>query len=402
MLLTFRYRLLPTKGQHKRLRSALDHTRDLYNAGLESRIAAYRKAGKSVSFNDHCRDLTELRRDPEWAVYSVSLQRYPLKQLDLAFKAFFRRVRSSAPRSGYPRFKGREWFKTFGFSDEYGWSVVGHRLRMKGIGSVRIHVHREMPGAPISCRISRNGKHWYALLTVEVACTDTRAERPEVGIDVGIVHLATLSTGEHVANPRHAARVWRKMRVTQRALARCKHGSRNRRKAKARLASVHAKVVNARTTYLHQVSARIAREFGELCVEKLSLSNMTRSVSGVGAAAKAGLNREIAGASFGRLKEMLRYKAERAGSKFIEVDPRYSSQTCAACGVVDRASRQSQSRFVCTGCGREENADVNAAQIIALRGGVAAPGVVNVVRQGERRRGKIASRQDATTALEGK
>ena len=391
--LTFKFRLLPTRGQHARLRVALDHTRDLYNAALEHRIAAYQKAGRSISFVDHCRELTELRADADYATFPVTLQRWPLKQLDLAFQAFFRRVKAGGT-AGFPRFKGREWFKTFGFTDRTGWGVVNGRLRVKGVGAIRLHMHRAMPSAAIACKVKREGRNWYALLTVETECAAAH-DGPSVGIDVGIAHLATLSTGEHIANPRHTSRVQHKMRIAQRALARCKRGSRNRRKAKARVAALHTKTANARATRLHQITARLSREYGAICVEKLNVANMTRSAKGTAdapgknVAAKAGLNREIASASFGRFKELLRYKAARAGAKFIEVDPRYSSQTCASCGVVDKASRLSQSRFVCTACGHEGNADVNAARIIALRGGVVVPGVVNVDHKVDRRRRKI-------------
>lgn len=152
-MLTWKCRLLPSKGQHDKLRASLDHTRDLYNAALEERIDCYKKTGKGRSFFDQAKGLTELRSDPSWATYSVAMQRWPLKQVDLAFAAFFRRLKAKGGKSGFPRFRGREWFKTFGFSDRDGWAVNGARLRMKGIGSVRLHLHRPLPSVPIACKV---------------------------------------------------------------------------------------------------------------------------------------------------------------------------------------------------------------------------------------------------------
>jgi putative transposase len=183
-ILTIKARLLPSRGQHDRLRAALDHTRALYNAALEERIDCYRKTGRGRTWQDQSKGLTELRSDPAWATYPVTLQRWPLKQVDLAFSAFFRRAKAREGKAGYPRFRGKEWFKTFGFSDRSGWAVNGARLRMKGIGSIRLHLHRELASDPIACKVKREGRNWYALLTVEVPCA-VGHDGPSVGIDVG-------------------------------------------------------------------------------------------------------------------------------------------------------------------------------------------------------------------------
>jgi putative transposase len=364
-MLTYKMRLLPSKGQHGKLRAALDHTRDLYNAALEERIDCYRKTGMGRSFFDQAKGLTELRSDPAWATYSVAMQRWPLKQVDLAFAAFFRRVKVKNGKAGFPRFRGREWFKTFGFGDHGGWIINGARLRMKGIGSVRLHLHRALPSAPVACKVKREGEHWYALLTVEVACA-AEQQGPAVGIDVGITTLAALSTGEMIANARPAKRAEREMRRKQRALSRCKRGSKGRRKVKNHLASLHAKIARTREAHLHQVTASLTNRFGMIAVEKLNVKGLSAGM----------LAREVHDVAWGRFIGMLRYKVAKTGGKLIEVDPRYTSQTCPECGVIKR--KELSERMHRCPCGCVLDRDVAAAKVILLRAG-SRPGTLNVL-----------------------
>lgn len=374
-ILTYKTRLLPSRGQHDKLRAALDHTRDLYNAALAERIECYRKTGHGRSWQDQCKGLTELRADPAWTGYPVTLQRWPLKQVDLAFAAFFRRVKAKDGKAGFPRFKGRDWFKTFGFSDRGGWAVNGSRLRMKGIGSIRLHLHRPLPSVPIACKVKREGKHWYALLTVEVPVVVGHAG-PAVGLDMGITTLAALSTGELIANGRPARKSEREMRLRQRQVARCRRGSKRRRKVKAALNSLHARIVRTRETYLHQISASLARRFSLIAVEDLIIKGLAGGM----------LAKEVHDVSWGRLVEMLRYKAVRAGGEVIKVDPKYTSQTCPDCGVVKR--KELSERVHSCPCGCVLDRDVAAARIILHRAGN-RPGTHNVAECGKRAPRKI-------------
>lgn len=355
-MLTYKMRLLPSRGQHDKLRAALDHTRDLYNAALAERIDCYRKTGQSRTAFDQFKALTELRVDPAWTTHPVSLQRWPLRQVDLAFAAFFRRVKARDGKAGFPRFRGREWFKTFGFSERRGWGVNGARLLMKGIGSVRLHLHRALPSTPIACKVKREGRKWFALLTVEVACA-TEHRGLAVGIDMGITTLAALSTGEMIANARTAKRAEREMRRKQRALSRCKRRSNGRRKVKGRLASLHARITRTRDTHLHQITTSLTKRFGLIAVEKLNVK----------ALAASRLARQVHDVAWGRFIQMLRYKAVRAGSSVVEVDLNYTSQTCPDCGVIKK--KELSERVHRCPCGCILDRDVAAAKVILLRAG---------------------------------
>lgn len=356
MLLTFKYRLLLSKRQHAALAAILEAQRQLYNAALEERIECYRKTGKSISFAAQCRSLTICRRDlPEMDAIRRSIQDATLKQLDLAFAAFFQRLRAGV-KPGFPRFRGRDRWRSFTVREPYGFAFNGRRFWFKGVpGTLRFHEHRPLPreGGITTARLVKDGREWSICFAVEVASTTVQSEQPAVGIDLGLNSLAALSNGEIVPNVRVAKRAERQMRRHQRALARCKHGSQRRQKVKAGLGRLHQRIVNTRTTYLHQVSAQIARRHGLIAVENLNVKGLART----------NIARSVHDAAWAKLKSMLAYKAERAGGLLIEVDPRFTSQDCSGCGErvpKDRAAREHS----CPSCGLVLDRDVNAAKNI--------------------------------------
>ena len=143
MILTYCYRLLPRKAQHRALEAILEGQRQLYNAALEERRGAYRNAGISRTYVDQCKALTEWRRsDLEAAATPLCLQRWTLKQLDEAYRGLFRRLRAGA-KPGFPRFRGKGRFDTFGFREFSGIRFENGCVRFKGVpGGLRVHLHR--------------------------------------------------------------------------------------------------------------------------------------------------------------------------------------------------------------------------------------------------------------------
>lgn len=391
-VLTYKVRLCPTAAQHRAMDAARHRSQQLFNAALEERIDAYRKARVTRTFFAQCKGLTEVRASG--TPFPVTLERWPLKRLDMAFRAFFDRVKKGQT-PGFPRFKSLQRWMGFGFTDCQGWKLSGNRLRMQGIGSVRCRAHRQMPSDPVSLVVRRYGKRWFACIGVRVPIAPSH-DGPAIGLDMGVTHLATLSNGEHISNANVAKRRAAKVRKSQRALARCRKGSNNRRKVKGQLARLCEREANARTTHLHQVTADLTRRFGTIVIENLAPKNMMRSAAGTleqpgtNVHAKAGLNRSLADAAFGKFRELLTYKAAKSGGRVVAVNPAYTSQTCAECGAVDRDSRKSQSQFACTVCGHTDNADVNAARVIALRGGGIVPGGLNVGECPKRDRRKVS------------
>lgn len=342
---TYRFKLKPSRQQHSVLREALEHSRQLYNAALAERIDCYRKTGKGRSFFEQLGALTEYRRDNNR--YSWTMDAAPLKALDLAYKAFFK-------RGGFPRFKGRDWFKSIGWVKAGGWKFADRRFYGKGIGRIRVHQHRPLPSPPKTARIKREGRHWFLFLTCEIECAaNDNAEA--IGIDLGLSSFAALSDGTLIPNPRHARRAHKELKRRQRALARCKKGSNRRRKARDRVAAAHLKVRRARRTYHFQTAASLTRSFGMIAVEDLNVKGMARSA----------LARDVNDAGWGQFLKILTDKAESAGCRVVKVDPRYTSQTCPECGAIE--PKKLSERVHSCPCGFTADRDVAAAQVILKR-----------------------------------
>ena len=387
MIVCFRYRLLPAKRQHRALEHILESQRQLYNAALEERIGAYRKAGVTRTYTDQTKALTEWRRsDPEARAFSVYLQRATLKRLDEAYKGFFRRV-ARGRNPGFPRFRGKGWFDSFGFRQFEGISLKAGRLRFKGLpGRLRVHLHRELPeGAPIrSCTFKRDAKGWSVSFAVAVEAAAPRKSHRAVGVDLGISTFAALSDGGHIPSLRAARKAERRLRVAQRALSRKRRGSAGRCQARMAVARCHAAVVRQRSEHLHQASARLVRDYDAIAVEKLNVKGLAGSR----------LAKDVHDASWARFISMLRYKAEWAGARLIEVDPRNTSQECSSCGTIVSKGLADR-RHDCPNCGLSIDRDLNAARNILNRAGV-GPGLRNVadccgMRAGENLGGRYGS-----------
>jgi putative transposase len=221
-----------------------------------------------------------------------------------------------------------------------------------------------------------------------------------VGIDVGIEHLVTTSDGLHIPNHRPRSRRERDLRVAQRALARCRRGSKRRAKTRERLACIQRRIANARSTYLHQVSARLARDYAFVAVEKLNVKNMTGSARGTADAPgtnvrqKAGLNRALLDAAPATLISYTSYKAERAGGMMVKENAAYSSQDCSSCD--ERVPKPLSERTHRCKCGlvlhRDHNAAINILQrALKAHGRARPPGDANVGHQPVPRLGNMAA-----------
>ena len=371
VMLTHKLRMtVRTKRQRQALVTALETSRLLYNGALEERIGAWRKARRSIDYYEQCKSLTVLSGDPSLHGLPIALQRWPLKRLDLAFRGFFQRVRKGAA-PGFPRFRSINRWKSFGYSDRCGWKHVGRRLDLSRIGRFRLHLHRPIEGEVRSLMIKRDGRKWFAFITVEVANADHHAG-PAVGLDLGLTRLATLSTGEIISNPREGRRRSRAIAEARRSLARAQRGSKRRQRVKERLSGLARHEANARSTYLHQQSAALVRRFRIIVVEDLKVRNMMRSAKGTieqpgsQVAQKSALNRSIGDAAWSRFITYLSYKAERAGGKVIRVNPKNTSNLCSRCRRITQSNIGDD--FHCAHCGHVSDRDHNAALNILGRG----------------------------------
>ncbi len=287
------------------------------------------------------------------AAAPVHLQRGTLKRVDTAFKGFFSRVkRGQTP--GFPRYRGKGWYDTLEWQQFRGITFWHGRLKSKAFGSIRVHLHRPLPknGTITAVKITHDYKGWSVCFVVSVPTPGTKTVNSArcVGVDVGLTSLATLSTGEQIPSLRAARKAERSLRVAQRALSRCKHGSQGRTKARAVVRRVHTKVRNSRRTYAHQQTARLVKRYDLIAIEDLNIKGLARTR----------LAKSVHDAGWSTLFQILSYKAERAGTTLIRVDPRHTSQDCARCQT--RVPKKLHERtHRCPSCGLVEDRDVNAA-----------------------------------------
>ncbi|OLT28346.1 transposase [Actinomadura sp. CNU-125] len=382
----YKFLLRPTSRQAGALAACLEDHRQLYNAALEHRRTAYRKAGVTVRYGDQSAELKHIRADDSdvQGRWSFSSQQATLRRLDKAFRAFFDRVKAGR-KPGFPRFKGRGWFDTVTWpkdGDGCRWDSQPEHptatfVRLQGIGHIRVHRHRPVKGRVKTIAVKREGRRWFVVLSCdEVPAEPLPTTGAVAGVDMGVASLITTSDGAHVPNPRHLAAAADRLADAQRDLARKKRGSVRRCKAAARVAALHAKVRRQRADHAHKTTNALVRDYDVIVHENLLITNMTRSASGTieqpgrNVTAKSGLNRSILDAGWGVFLRVLAHKAESAGRELIAVDPRNTSRTCAACGHCAPGNRATQAEFRCRACGHTAHADVNAA-INILRAGLA-------------------------------
>jgi putative transposase len=271
--------------------------------------------------------------------------------LDRAFAAFFRRVKAGET-PGYPRFKGKHRFDSFGLK-EYGngFKIDGRRLKVSGIGRVAVRWHRELAGTVKTVRLVKKADGWFACFSCETEPEPLPPTGKTVGIDVGVASLITTSDGEKTEHPAFYREEQKKRRVLQRRVARKKKGSRNRRKAVVALQRQHQHVGNRRKDFLNKLSIDLIRRYDALGLEDLRIRNMVRNPH---------LAKSILDAGWGYLIQHLLDKAADAGRVVYLVNPAYTSQTCSRCGALF-APLSLSVRHVSCSCGLSLDRDHNAA-----------------------------------------
>jgi putative transposase len=215
--------------------------------------------------------------------------------------------------------------------------------------------------------LRRDGRGWVACLQIAVEAAEKCTVSTAVGVDLGLKVFAYCSDNVVIPNPRIARKAEKELRLRQRALARCKRGSNRRQKVRARVTKLHRKIADKRNSWLHQQSAALIKRADLIAVEDLKVSNMVRHPT---------LARSISDASWSKFVSMLGYKAEKAGSHLIRVDPRNTSQKCSGCG--DLVSKSLAVRtHACPSCCLVIDRDYNASLNI-LKAGIGL-GALNVI-----------------------
>lgn len=358
---TFLYRFYPSKLQVRLLDATLETCRHWYNACLAERKNAYEQEQPTVGKYDQLRQVKDVKSTNPFAknVHSHVLQTV-VQDLDKAFDAFFRRVKAGE-KAGYPRFRSRNRWRSFGFKElGNGFKVDGRRLKLSGIGRVAIRWHRPLEGKVKTLRLSKKAGKWYASFSCVVDVQPLPVTGALIGLDVGLSALVPTSTGEKVENPRWYRSSQKALRVAQRRVARRVKGSSQRRKAIRLLQRQHEHITNQRKDYLNKLVHRFISLYDVIAVEDL---NITRMVHGH-------LAKSILDAGWNYFVMQLTHKAESAGRKLIQVDPRYTSKTCSQCEK-QFGTLTLKDRWVHCDCGLSLDRDHNAAINILNRAGQA-------------------------------
>ena len=334
---TSQYRLYPNRQQQERLQTTLDICRELYNAGLQERIESYKTTGKGTTCNSQSAQLPDIKnvREDVGQVFSQVLQDV-LHRLDKTYASFFLRVKRHQ-KAGFPRFKGRYRYDSFTYP-QAGFRL-GSKLQLSKIGNIKIKLHREWKGEVKTLTIKRGNGNWYACFSCITEPEPLPVLNNSVGIDVGLETFATLSNGNKMENPRlyHAAE--KRLRRAQRKVARRHKGSHRRRKAVALLSQVHKDTFNQRNDFQHKEATKLVQKYGVIFVEDLNVKGLSRGM----------LAKSVHDASWGSFLDKISYKAEHAGRRLVQVDPRGTSQRCI-CGA-DNRKRLSDREHVCIECG---------------------------------------------------
>lgn len=367
----FKYRLYPTKPQVKDLERTLELCRELYNAALQERRDAYKKAGKSVGLYQQKRYLPQIREElPQYKrVHSQVLQDV-IHRVDKAFQGFFRRLKAKKGKAGYPRFKGKGRYDSFTFPQAGATGVKlqkdGKRVLIYGIGSVKIKFHRPLEGRVKTATIKREGEHWYIVFVCEVEPRPLPPNDQAIGIDLGTnPHFLVTSEGEMVEAPRYFQKAQERLAKAQRELSRKKKGSNRRKKARLKVAKLHRKIANQRRDFHHKLARRLVNAYGTIVHEDLNILALSRSYVAKG----------IHDAGWAQFLAILAYKAAEAGRRVIKVDPKYTSQDCPVCGHREKKPLWVRA-YTCPQCGTLLHRDVAAAQNILAKAWTGPSGAI--------------------------
>jgi len=237
MLRAYKYKLYPNKKQAEKLQWTLDRARELYNAALQERRDAYRMCRVSISYNQQAAQLPEIKElRPEYNDIHSQVLQDVLRRVKKAYDNFFRRVKEGKT-PGYPRFQGYGRYDSFTYPQS-GFSLTeDNRVCLSTIGTIKVKFPKGKKANPPvgemkTCTIKREGQHWFIVFTCEVEHELVYHPSEEaMGIDLGLLHFATLSDGSTIENPRHVRQAENKLKKLQEALSRKKRGSKRRRKA---------------------------------------------------------------------------------------------------------------------------------------------------------------------------
>lgn len=348
--------------QQAKIDNTINVCRFVYNLALETKIRAWQAGKVNLSAFDLQSQLVQLKKDHSWLTIPDSQAlSYSITSMDNAFKSFYK-------GQGFPKFKKKSKggsYRNRGFPKKIDFDKC--LLTIAKIPNIPIRITRRFDGEIRAITISKsNTGKYYSSMLVSTKDNEPKILQPKnaVGVDLGISHFVTLSTGEKINNPEHLRIAQKGLSVLQKRLSRKTKGGANRKKAIYKVSVMHERISNQRSDFLQKLSTRLIcdNQTDSVCVENLAVSNMIKNRR---------LSKSISGASWGEFVRQLEYKSAWYGKNLIKIgrfEP--SSKICSDCGCKTEDMNLSIRQWTCETCGAIHDRDVNAAiniKNIALR-----------------------------------
>jgi len=343
--------MYPNQEQQTQIQKSFGCARFVFNHFLGKRIDLYEKLKESLSYGKCSSLLTELKTEKEWLseVDKFALQN-SLKDLDISYQKFFKE------HSGFPKFKSkRENRKSYrtNFTNN-NIEIKDSKIKLPKLKWINFAKSREINGRILNVTVSQNpsGKYFISVC-FEIEVFELPKLNNSIGLDLGITHFSIDSKGNKVENPKHLRKSEKKLKKLQRSLSRKKKGSKNRNKARIKVAILHEKITNQRNDFLHKLSTELIRENQTICLEDLKVKNMVKNHK---------LAKSISDASWSKFTTMLDYKAKWNGREVKYIGTFYpSSKICSCCGFKSESMGLEIRNWTCNNCEEIHDRDINAA-----------------------------------------
>ena len=364
----YRFRIYPAPEQEALLRKTFGCVRYVYNYYLGKRQTLYKTEKKTMGYKECSGDLTQLKKEHAWLKEpdSIALQS-SLEHLQDAYDNFFDARKRGDARWGLPVFKskkdGYQSYTTKNVNNSI--RVDEKHVRLPKLGLVECRVSKQVQGRLLNVTVSRvpSGKYYVSICCTDVICRQMKKTGSMVGLDLGLKELAITSDGKHYDNHRFLRTHERKLARLQRRHSRKQIGSKNRDKARVKVARMHEHISNCRMDRHHKLSTQLIMDHDLIVIEDLKVKNMVRNHK---------LAKSISDAGWGEFTRQLQYKAEWYGKKLVQTDPFFAStQMCSTPGCSYRnidTKDLNVREWTCPECGAHHDRDENAAKSLLSEG----------------------------------
>lgn len=359
-----RIQLLPNNKQRTVFVQWCGAARWTYNWGLGQKKEAYEREGKSLGAYALSKDITELKRTEEYSWLkdvAKSVPRMALQQLDEAYANFFRRCKNGETKKGFPCYRSRKRSRMAFHLEPDTVKVNGKRVRIPKLGWVRMTKPLRFEGKLVgTVAVSEKAGKWYVSFNVKTEHISVERQGGNVGIDLGVRTLATLSDGITYENPKAIKRYEGLLARAQRQLARKQKGSNRKANAKLRVQRIQKRIADIRANAIHQATTDIVRQYGFIAMEDLNVWGMVKNHC---------LAKSVSDAAFGEFRRQMGYKLGWSNGELVLVNRWFpSSKLCSKCGCINGNLTLADREWTCPDCGTHHDRDENAAKNILAKG----------------------------------